>query len=96
MSTTTKTIEGNEAAAHVAYAMSDVAAIYPITPSSSMGEYCDEWAAHGRKNIFGQVLNVTEMQELLITLILMLLSHVIIELMKVLQMLNVMEVVLVK
>ena len=62
MSATTKTIEGNEAAAHVAYAMSDVAAIYPITPSSSMGEYCDEWAAYGRKNIFGQVLNVTEMQ----------------------------------
>ena len=62
MSATTKTIEGNEAAAHVAYALSDVAAIYPITPSSSMGEYCDEWAAHGRKNIFGQVLNVTEMQ----------------------------------
>jgi pyruvate/2-oxoacid:ferredoxin oxidoreductase alpha subunit len=45
------TIEGNEAAAHVAYALSDVAAIYPITPSSSMGEYCDEWAAYGRKNI---------------------------------------------
>ncbi|MDY6971859.1 MAG: pyruvate:ferredoxin (flavodoxin) oxidoreductase [Thermodesulfobacteriota bacterium] len=62
MSTTTKTIEGNEAAAHVAYAMSDVAAIYPITPSSSMGEYCDEWAAYGRKNIFGQVLKVIEMQ----------------------------------
>jgi pyruvate-ferredoxin/flavodoxin oxidoreductase len=62
MSITTKTIEGNEAAAHVAYAMSDVAAIYPITPSSSMGEYCDEWAAHGRKNIFGQVLKVVEMQ----------------------------------
>ncbi len=62
MSKITKTIEGNEAAAHVAYAMSDVAAIYPITPSSTMGEYCDEWAAHGRKNIFGQVLNVTEMQ----------------------------------
>jgi pyruvate-ferredoxin/flavodoxin oxidoreductase len=57
-----ETIEGNEAAAHVAYAMSDVAAIYPITPSSSMGEYCDEWAAHGRKNIFGQVLKVVEMQ----------------------------------
>ncbi|MBW2015520.1 MAG: pyruvate:ferredoxin (flavodoxin) oxidoreductase [Deltaproteobacteria bacterium] len=57
-----KTIEGNEAAAHVAYALSDVAAIYPITPSSSMGEYCDEWAAHGRKNIFGQVLKVVEMQ----------------------------------
>ncbi|MDY6881579.1 MAG: pyruvate:ferredoxin (flavodoxin) oxidoreductase [Desulfatiglans sp.] len=59
---TTKTIEGNEAAAHVAYAMSDVAAIYPITPSSNMGEYADEWAAHGRKNIFGQVLDVVEMQ----------------------------------
>ncbi|MBW2029297.1 MAG: pyruvate:ferredoxin (flavodoxin) oxidoreductase [Deltaproteobacteria bacterium] len=59
---TFKTIEGNEAAAHVAYAMSEVASIYPITPSSSMGEYCDEWAAHGRKNIFGQVLKVVEMQ----------------------------------
>ena len=62
MSATTQTVEGNEAAAHVAYAMSDVAAIYPITPSSSMGEYADEWAAHGRKNIFGQVLKVQEMQ----------------------------------
>jgi len=62
MSTTIKTIEGNEAAAHVAYAMSEVAAIYPITPSSSMGEYCDEWAAYDRKNIFGQVLKVVEMQ----------------------------------
>jgi len=58
----TETIEGNEAAAHVGYAMSEVAAIYPITPSSSMGEYADEWAAHGRKNIFGQVLKVREMQ----------------------------------
>ncbi len=58
----TKTLEGNEAAAHVAYAMSEVAAIYPITPSSSMAEYCDEWAAKGRKNIFGQVLRVVEMQ----------------------------------
>ena len=62
MGATTKTVEGNEAAAHVAYAMSDVAAIYPITPSSTMGEYADEWAAHGRKNIFGQVLKVVEMQ----------------------------------
>jgi len=62
MSVNTETIEGNEAAAHVAYAMSEVAAIYPITPSSSMGEYCDEWAAYGRKNIFGQVLKVVEMQ----------------------------------
>ena len=57
-----KTIEGNEAAAHVAYAMSDVAAIYPITPSSNMGEYADDWAAHGRKNIYGQTLKVVEMQ----------------------------------
>ena len=57
-----KTLEGNEAAAHVAYALTEVAAIYPITPSSSMGEYCDEWAAHGRKNIFGQVVKVVEMQ----------------------------------
>ncbi|MCP4682150.1 MAG: pyruvate:ferredoxin (flavodoxin) oxidoreductase, partial [Desulfobacterales bacterium] len=56
------TLEGNEAAAHVAYAMSDVAAIYPITPSSTMGEYADEWAAHGRRNIFGQTLKVVEMQ----------------------------------
>jgi len=62
MSVITQTIEGNEAAAHVAYAMSEVAAIYPITPSSTMGEYADEWAAHGRKNIFGQVLKVEEMQ----------------------------------
>jgi len=62
MSAHTKTIEGNEAAAHVAYAMSEVAAIYPITPSSSMGEYCDEWAAYGRKNIFGEKLKVVEMQ----------------------------------
>jgi pyruvate-ferredoxin/flavodoxin oxidoreductase len=62
MSEKMTTIEGNEAAAHVAYALSEVAAIYPITPSSSMGEYCDEWAAHGRKNIFGQVLKVVELQ----------------------------------
>ncbi len=56
------TIDGNTAAAHVAYAFSDVAAIYPITPSSPMGEVADTWAAHGRKNIFGQPLQVTEMQ----------------------------------
>jgi len=55
-------IDGNTAAAHVAYAFSDVAAIYPITPSSSMGEIADAWAAHGRKNLFGQALQVTEMQ----------------------------------
>jgi len=55
-------IDGNTAAAHVAYAFSDVAAIYPITPSSPMGEIADAWAAHGRKNLFGQALQVTEMQ----------------------------------
>jgi len=57
-----KTVDGNTAAAHVAYAFSEVAAIYPITPSSVMGEVVDEWAAKGRKNIFGQVLKVVEMQ----------------------------------
>jgi pyruvate-ferredoxin/flavodoxin oxidoreductase len=57
-----ETIDGNTAAAHVAYAFSEVAAIYPITPSSPMGELCDEWAAHGRKNIFGEVLKVVELQ----------------------------------
>jgi pyruvate-ferredoxin/flavodoxin oxidoreductase len=56
------TIDGNTAAAHVAYAMSEVAAIYPITPSSVMAEACDEWAAAGRKNIFGQTLSIVEMQ----------------------------------
>ncbi|MEW5826444.1 MAG: pyruvate:ferredoxin (flavodoxin) oxidoreductase [Candidatus Bipolaricaulota bacterium] len=55
-------IDGNTAATYVAYAYSDVAAIYPITPSSTMGEIADAWAAHGRKNIFGQPLQVTEMQ----------------------------------
>ncbi|MGB4472596.1 MAG: transketolase C-terminal domain-containing protein, partial [Limnochordia bacterium] len=57
-----KTIDGNTAAAHIAYALSDVAAIYPITPSSPMGELADEWAAHGVKNIFGQTVRVVEMQ----------------------------------
>ena len=49
-----KTMDGNEAAAHVSYAFTDVAAIYPITPSSVMAEHADEWAAKGRKNIFGR------------------------------------------
>lgn len=62
MSKTMKTIDGNTAAAHVAYAMSDVAAIYPITPSSGMGEMCDEWAANGLKNIFGQNMIVRQLQ----------------------------------
>jgi len=57
-----KSVDGNTAAAHIAYAFSDVSAIYPITPSSPMGEYVDEWAAEGRKNIFGQILKVSEMQ----------------------------------
>jgi len=57
-----KTIDGNTAAAYVAYAMSDAAAIYPITPSSPMGELCDEWAADGLKNIFGQAMTVRQLQ----------------------------------
>jgi pyruvate-ferredoxin/flavodoxin oxidoreductase len=57
-----KTIDGNAAAAHVVYAMSDVAAIYPITPSSGIGEICDDWAAGGRENIFGQTLLVLQLQ----------------------------------
>ena len=57
-----KTIDGNTAASHVAYAFSEVAAIYPITPSSVMGELADSWAVHGLKNIFGQELDVIEMQ----------------------------------
>ena len=56
------TIDGNTAASHVAYAFSDVAAIYPITPSSPMAESADEWAANGRLNLFGQKVKVTEMQ----------------------------------
>ena len=57
-----KTMDGNHAAAHASYAFTDVAAIYPITPSSVMAEATDEWATAGRKNIFGQTVQVTEMQ----------------------------------
>ncbi|MHC1701871.1 MAG: pyruvate:ferredoxin (flavodoxin) oxidoreductase [Humidesulfovibrio sp.] len=57
-----KTMDGNTATTHVAYAMSEAAAIYPITPSSTMGEIADEWAAKGLKNIFGQVVNIRQMQ----------------------------------
>ncbi len=57
-----KTMDGNTAAAYVSYAFTDVAAIYPITPSSNMAEFVDEWAAHGKKNIFGQTVQVSEMQ----------------------------------
>lgn len=57
-----KTMDGNEAAAYVSYAFTDVAAIYPITPSSPMAEKVDEWAAHGKKNLFGQPVKVSELQ----------------------------------
>ena len=57
-----QTIDGNYAAAYVAYAFSEVAAIYPITPSSTMGEYADTWASQGLKNMFGEKVEVAEMQ----------------------------------
>ena len=56
------TCDGNEAAAHISYMFTEVAAIYPITPSSTMAEHVDEWAAAGRKNIFGETVSVQEMQ----------------------------------
>ena len=62
MGKTMMTVDGNTAASYVAYAFTDVAAIYPITPSSTMAEVVDEWSAQGRKNIFGQTVNVVEMQ----------------------------------
>ena len=62
MSRKMKTMDGNHAAAHVSYAYTDVAAIYPITPSSVMAEATDEWATQGRENIFGQTVKVAEMQ----------------------------------
>ena len=57
-----KTMDGNTAAAHVSYAFTEVAGIYPITPSSPMADNVDQWAAQGRKNIFGTTVNVIEMQ----------------------------------
>ncbi|RBP64446.1 pyruvate-ferredoxin/flavodoxin oxidoreductase [Alkalibaculum bacchi] len=57
-----KTMDGNTAAAYISYAFTDVAAIYPITPSSTMAELVDDWASHGQKNIFGQTVEVVEMQ----------------------------------
>lgn len=62
MSRKMKTMDGNNAAAHVSYAFTDVAAIYPITPSSTMAEVTDKWAADGKKNLFGQKVKVVEMQ----------------------------------
>ena len=57
-----KTMDGNTAAAHVSYAFTDVAAIYPITPSSPMADETDKYAAANRKNLFGREVQVTEMQ----------------------------------
>lgn len=57
-----KTMDGNEAAAHVSYAFTEVAAIYPITPSSPMADFVDQWSAKGQKNIFGSTVKVQEMQ----------------------------------
>jgi len=62
MGKTMKTMDGNMAASHVSYAFTEVAAIYPITPSSNMAENADEWAAHGKKNIFGETVRLVEMQ----------------------------------
>ena len=57
-----KTMDGNQAAAYASYAFTEVAAMYPITPSSVMPEHTDEWATQGMKNIFGQTVQITEMQ----------------------------------
>ena len=62
MARTKQSMDGNTAAAHVAYAFTEVAGIYPITPSSPMADYVDQWSAEGRKNIFGNTVTVTEMQ----------------------------------
>ena len=62
MSKVMKTMDGNEAAAYASYAFTEVAAIYPITPSSPMAEHVDTWAAHGKKNIFGTPVKLVEMQ----------------------------------
>ena len=57
-----KSMDGDNAAAHVSYAFSEVAAIYPITPSSPMADFVDQWSANGLKNIFGTTVKVVEMQ----------------------------------
>src|SRR6185369_11811994 len=57
-----KTIDGNEAAAYVAYRLNEVMAIYPITPSSPIAEWCDQWAAEGKKNLWGTIPAIVEMQ----------------------------------
>ena len=62
MNRTKKTMDGNTAAAHVSYAYTDVAAIYPITPTSTMAEVSDQWAISGKQNIFGYPVKIAEMQ----------------------------------
>ena len=62
MSKKIEIMDGNQAAAYVSYAFTEVAGIYPITPSSPMAEHVDEWAANGKKNLFGQPVHVVEMQ----------------------------------
>ena len=62
MARTFKSMDGNEAAAYVSYAFTEVAGIYPITPSSPMADHVDIWAAQGKKNIFGTPVNVVEME----------------------------------
>ena len=57
-----KTMDGNTAAAYISYAFTEVAAIYPITPSSTMAELVDQWASDGKKNLFGQEVKIVEMQ----------------------------------
>ena len=57
-----KTMDGNEAAAYVSYAFTEVSTIYPITPSSPMADHVDDWAAHGKKNLFGQPVQIVELQ----------------------------------
>ena len=57
-----KTMDGNTAAAHVSYAFTEVATIYPITPSSPMADYTDQWATQGRKNIFGNTVKLVELE----------------------------------
>ena len=57
-----KTMDGNQAAAHIAYAFTEVAGIYPITPSSTMSELVDQWASYGKENLFGMPVKVVEMQ----------------------------------
>ena len=57
-----KTMDGNEAAAYASYAFTEIATIYPITPSSPMADHVDDWAAHGKKNLFGQPVQLVELQ----------------------------------